>query len=207
LFWLLHRMGRLARQCADYRIPDSLPIPAGVHLVLASSAPCRACRQSRLYLRFPLAYAATAATGGQHAAPTLPPGVTQGPSAEGISEYRFANGFKLLLLPDDSKPTVTVNITYLVGSRHENYGETGMAHLLEHLMFKGSPPQSGHSAGVQQARHELQRHHLAGPHYYETFEAGQDNLQWAISMEADRMVNSHRAQGSRQRDDGGAQRV
>ena len=72
----------------------------------------------------PWAHAATAS-----AAPTLPAGVTQGPSAEGISEYRFANGFKLLLLPDDSKPTVTVNITYLVGSRHENYGETGMAHL------------------------------------------------------------------------------
>ncbi|MGX4404098.1 insulinase family protein, partial [Clostridioides difficile] len=81
----------------------------------------------------PWVHAATAS-----AAATLPAGVTQGPSAEGISEYRFANGFKLLLLPDDSKPMVTVNITYLVGSRHENYGETGMAHLLEHLMFKGS---------------------------------------------------------------------
>jgi len=43
----------------------------------------------------------------------------------------------VLLYPDMSKPTVTVNVTYLVGSRMENYGETGMAHLLEHLMFKG----------------------------------------------------------------------
>src|SRR3979411_1201088 len=60
-------------------------------------------------------------------------------SVEGITEYRLPNGLKVLLFPDQTKPTVTVNITYLVGSRHENYGETGMAHLLEHLMFKGTP--------------------------------------------------------------------
>src|SRR5881396_819459 len=61
-------------------------------------------------------------------------------SVEGITEYRLqSNGLRILLFPDLSKPTITVNITYLVGSRHENYGETGMAHLLEHLMFKGTP--------------------------------------------------------------------
>src|SRR3954454_5253357 len=60
-------------------------------------------------------------------------------TVEGITEYRLQNGLKVLLFPDASKPTITVNVTYLVGSRHENYGETGMAHLLEHLMFKGSP--------------------------------------------------------------------
>jgi len=47
---------------------------------------------------------------------------------EGITEYRLSNGLRVLLAPDASKPTTTVNITYLVGSRHENYGETGMAH-------------------------------------------------------------------------------
>ena len=56
-------------------------------------------------------------------------------SVEGITEYRLPNGLRILLFPDQSKPTITVNITYLVGSRHENYGETGMAHLLEHLVF------------------------------------------------------------------------
>jgi len=39
---------------------------------------------------------------------------------EGISEYRLPNGLRVLLAPDASKPTTTVNITYLVGSRHEN---------------------------------------------------------------------------------------
>jgi zinc protease len=60
-------------------------------------------------------------------------------SVEGITEFRLANGLRVLLFPDPSKPTVTVNITYLVGSRHEACGETGMAHLLEHLVFKGTP--------------------------------------------------------------------
>src|SRR5215831_6598233 len=59
--------------------------------------------------------------------------------AEGITEYRLSNGLRVLLFPDSSKPTLTVNVTYLVGSRHEGYGETGMAHLLEHMMFKGTP--------------------------------------------------------------------
>src|SRR3982751_4446495 len=77
------------------------------------------------------------ATSAAHAI-TLPKGVTQGPSVEGITEYRLPNGLKVLLFPDSSRPSVTVNVTYLVGSRHENYGETGMAHLLEHLMFKGA---------------------------------------------------------------------
>src|SRR5947208_15502460 len=57
---------------------------------------------------------------------------------EGITEYRFKNGLRFLSYPDPSSPTVTVNMTVLVGSRHEGYGETGMAHLLEHMLFNGS---------------------------------------------------------------------
>src|SRR5215510_10017892 len=69
----------------------------------------------------------------------LPQGVERVTSVEGITEYRLQNGLKVLLFPDPSKQTITVNITYMVGSKHENYGETGMAHLLEHLVFKGTP--------------------------------------------------------------------
>ena len=139
--------------------------------------------------------------GGAHAQAQTPPplslpaGVSQGPSAEGITEYRFSNGFKLLLMPDASKPTVTVNMTYLVGSRQENYGETGMAHLLEHLMFKGTPqhgaiPQEFSKRGMSfNGTTSLDR-----TNYYEFFPAGDDNLQWAITMEADRMLNSFIAQ-------------
>ncbi|GGY83983.1 M16 family metallopeptidase [Pseudoduganella plicata] len=121
----------------------------------------------------------------------LPAGVVKGPSIEGITEYRLANGMKVLLFPDASKPTVTVNVTYLVGSRHENYGETGMAHLLEHLMFKGSP---NHRAIPQQfAERGMNFNGTTSQdrtNYYEVFPASGDNLQWALSMEAERMTKS-----------------
>src|ERR1035438_9054444 len=66
---------------------------------------------------------------------SLPPGVQKIAAVEGITEYALPNGLHILLFPDDSKPKVTVNITYLVGSRFEGYGETGMAHLMEHMLF------------------------------------------------------------------------
>jgi zinc protease len=121
----------------------------------------------------------------------LPKGVVQGPSVEGITEYRLPNGLKVLLFPDSSKPTVTVNVTYLVGSRQENYGETGMAHLLEHLMFKGAT----HNRDItrQFAERGMQFNgttSLDRTNYYEVFQATGDNLQWALQMEADRMTGS-----------------
>ena len=48
---------------------------------------------------------------------------------EGITEYSLPNGLRVLFVPDATKPTFTINLTVLVGSRHEGYGETGMAHL------------------------------------------------------------------------------
>ena len=57
---------------------------------------------------------------------------------EGVTEYMLPNGLTVLLVPDASKPTTSVNLTYRVGSRHEGYGESGAAHLLEHLLFKAT---------------------------------------------------------------------
>ncbi|MFN8337613.1 MAG: pitrilysin family protein [Saprospiraceae bacterium] len=122
----------------------------------------------------------------------IPANVTKGPSVEGISEYNLKNGLKVLLFPDPSKPTITVNITYMVGSRHEGYGETGMAHLLEHLVFKGTPKHPNIPQELTQ--------HGARPNgttwydrtnYYESFNATEDNLKWALDLEADRMINSY----------------
>ncbi|MGH9399111.1 MAG: M16 family metallopeptidase, partial [Thermoanaerobaculia bacterium] len=112
-------------------------------------------------------------------------------SVEGITEYRLANGLTVLLFPDPTKPTITVNITYKVGSRNENYGETGMAHLLEHLMFKGSPkhpniPQELTSHGARPNGTTW----YDRTNYFETFQATDENLKWALDLEADRMVNS-----------------
>jgi zinc protease len=123
---------------------------------------------------------------------TLPKGVVQGPSVEGISEYRLPNGLKVLLFPDASRPTVTVNVTYLVGSRHENYGETGMAHLLEHLMFKGTPKNTNITQQFSDRGMEFNgTTSFDRTNYYEVFQAANGNLQWALQMEADRMVHSN----------------
>ncbi len=94
------------------------------------------------------------------AAMAPPSGITQTTSVEGITEYRLDNGLKVLLFPDASKQTITVNITYLVGSRHENYGETGMAHLLEHMLFKGTPQHPNIPAELSCTWRAAQWHHL-----------------------------------------------
>ena len=110
---------------------------------------------------------------------------------EGISEYRLENGLKVLLFPDPSKPTVTVNLTVLVGSRHEGYGEAGMAHLLEHMLFKGTPAHPTIPKSLQARGAEFNgTTWLDRTNYYETLPANDDNLEFAISLEADRMINS-----------------
>lgn len=122
---------------------------------------------------------------------SLPAGVTRVTSVEGITEYRLPNGLRVLLFPDQSKQTITVNITYLVGSKHENYGETGMAHLLEHLVFKGTPK---HTNIPQELTEHGTRPNGSTwydrTNYYETFAATEENLKWALDLEADRMINS-----------------
>ena len=120
-----------------------------------------------------------------------PAAAVRGTTVEGITEYDLSNGLRVLLVPDSSKPTITVNITYLVGSRREGYGETGMAHLLEHMMFKGSP---GHRNIPQElTEHGAQPNGTTWfdrTNYFETFSATDTNLVWALDLEADRMVNS-----------------
>src|SRR5947209_6893193 len=68
------------------------------------------------------------------------PGFTSVRTVGPISEYRLdSNGLQVLLMPEHSSPTLTFMVTYRVGSRNEVIGTTGATHLLEHLMFKGSP--------------------------------------------------------------------
>lgn len=110
---------------------------------------------------------------------------------EGISEYRFENGVRVLLFPDDSKDVVTVNMTVLVGSRHEGYGEAGMAHLLEHMLFKGTPLHPNVPKELQDRGANFNgTTWLDRTNYYETLPATDENLEFAIRLEADRMVNS-----------------
>ena len=113
-------------------------------------------------------------------------------SIEGVTEYRLANGLKVLTVPDPGANTVGVHITYFVGSRHESYGEKGMAHLLEHLLFKGTPRLGDIKAEL--AKRGARFNGTTSndrTNYFETLSATADNLDWALGMEADRMVNSH----------------
>lgn len=113
-------------------------------------------------------------------------------AVEGIAEFQLDNGLKVLLFPDPSKPQVTVNLTIFVGSRHEGYGEAGMAHLLEHMLFQGTPDHEDipkllkdHGASFNGTTW------LDRTNYYETLPASDENLEFAIRLEADRMVNSY----------------
>ena len=112
-------------------------------------------------------------------------------SIEGITEYELNNGLKVLLFPDVSRPTVTVNLTVFVGSRHEGYGEAGMAHLLEHMVFKGTPDHPEIPKVLKERGAQFNgTTWLDRTNYYETLPAGDENLEFAIHLEADRMVNS-----------------
>ncbi len=125
-----------------------------------------------------------------HAAET--PKVMKITTIEGITEYRLENGMKVLLFPDPSKPTVTVNLTVFVGSRHEGYGEAGMAHLLEHMLFKGTPDHPSVPKALQARGAQFNgTTWLDRTNYYETLPANDDNLEFAIRLEADRMLNSY----------------
>jgi zinc protease len=112
-------------------------------------------------------------------------------AVEGITEYRLDNGLVVLLVPDPSRPRVTVNLTVLVGSRHEGYGEAGMAHLLEHMVFKGTPthpdiPKEFKERGASwNGTTDYDR-----TNYFETLPASDENLAFALGLEADRLVHS-----------------
>src|ERR1700737_5055762 len=122
---------------------------------------------------------------GCNAQAALPPGVSQGPSVEGITEYGLANGLRVVLFPDPSQPKTTVNITYLVGSRMESYGETGMAHLLEHMVFKGTPSRGNIMSALGQRGMGFNgTPWLERTNYFEPFPASANTLGWALAMEA-----------------------
>ena len=117
-------------------------------------------------------------------AQTLPSGVEKKASMGGITEYDFPNGLKVLLYPDAANPKVTVNVTYLVGSRHEGYGETGMAHLLEHMDFI-------ETTNGRQIKNEIVARganwngttSYDRTNYYETVPSTDENLKWALGLE------------------------
>jgi len=150
-------------------------------------------RRSIVALACALAAPSAFAAKAPKAAATKPlPAPVRVASVEGIADYQLGNGLHVLLYPDQSKPEMTVNITYIVGSRNESYGETGMAHLLEHLLFKGTDQHpdvpkvlNGYGARFNGSTS------FDRTNYFSSFPASDANLKIALELEADRMVNSH----------------
>src|SRR5207249_3227507 len=113
-------------------------------------------------------------------------------TVEGVTEFRLANGSRVLLFPEASRPTITVNMTVLVGSRHEGYGETGMAHLLEHMVFKGTPTHPDVPKALRDHGASFNgTTNVDRTNYFETLPATDENLEFGIRIEADRLVHSY----------------
>src|SRR5690625_3538706 len=119
------------------------------------------------------------------------PALTALAQVEGVSEYQLDNGLRIILAPDESRPHTAVSMTYLVGSRHEHYGQTGMAHLLEHMLFRGTP-------NMPNALAEFSKRGLAAngttsadrTNYFATFAADEETLHWYLDRQADVMTNA-----------------
>ncbi|MBA3240722.1 MAG: insulinase family protein [Acidobacteria bacterium] len=121
---------------------------------------------------------------------------------DGVREYRLANGLKVLLVENRVAPVVTFLVLYRVGSRNEAVGYTGATHLLEHMLFKGTP--TFNKERRTQIAATLQRigadynatTWYDRTNYFETVPS--DMLELAVRLEADRMRNSFIADSDRQ---------
>ena len=124
----------------------------------------------------------------------LPDGVEFVAEGEGVREFRLANGLKLLLMENRVAPVATFLVLYRVGSRNEAVGHTGATHILEHMLFKGTP--TFNKARGTQVAATLQRvgadfnatTWYDRTNYFETVPS--DALELAVHLEADRMRNS-----------------
>lgn len=105
-----------------------------------------------------------------------------------VTSYTLTNGLKVLLYPDAREPSVTVNVVYKTGAKHEGPREYGIAHLLEHMAFQNTQR-------FREIPRELERRgarfnantNADRTTYYETLPASLENLDYALAMEADRM--------------------
>jgi len=132
----------------------------------------------------------------------LPQGINFVAAAEGIREYRLANNLKALLVENHVAPVATVCVLYRVGSRNEAVGYTGSTHLLEHMMFKGTPTfNKNRNTQIAATLQKIGADFNATTwydrtNYFETVPS--DQLTLALRLEADRMRNSFIADEDRQ---------
>lgn len=109
---------------------------------------------------------------------------------EDVQEYRLKNGLKVLFIEDHKAPLATFQIWYMAGSKDEPFGKTGMSHLLEHMMFKGTG-----KYGPKEFSNIIQRNGGTDnafttkdyTMYFETLSS--DRVGLSMELEADRMAN------------------
>ncbi len=105
-----------------------------------------------------------------------------------VNTHKLKNGLRLLHHYDDATQMVAVNLLYDVGSRDEQPGKTGLAHLMEHLMFTGSTNAPGFDAALQAAGGESNAWtNVDMTNFYETLPA--HNVETAFWLESDRLLN------------------
>ncbi len=107
-----------------------------------------------------------------------------------VTAHRMKNGMGALLLPDHSAPMVVSKVWYAVGSRDEHPGLTGMAHFLEHMMFRGTTTHSDREFEDIIKRNGGTHNAFTSFDYTAYYERiASDRLEVVIALEADRMVN------------------
>ncbi len=111
--------------------------------------------------------------------------------AAGIASYKLANGFKIILIPYPSASTVRVELLIRSGSKLEGYGETGMAHLLEHMLFKGA----GQRKNIKDDLTKLGARYNGTTsqdrtNYFETVDADPKKIDELLRLEADRFIRA-----------------
>src|SRR5439155_26779427 len=153
--------------------------------------PCRAHSSAALALAAAAALAIGVARASAQAPPPTPALSTSAAFTAGIRETVLPNGLRVLTKEVHGTPVVSFSVWYKVGSRHEHTGITGVSHLLEHMMFKGTKEfRVGEIPRVlflNGAAFNASTH-FDWTNYYETVPS--DRLELAIRLEADRMVNS-----------------
>jgi zinc protease len=126
------------------------------------------------------------------AAIALTPGATAAPApgAPGVAHLKLDNGMEIVVIPDPRTPVVTHMVWYKNGSADDPLGKSGIAHFLEHLMFKGTKenPQGAFSNLV--AELGGQENAFTGYDYTAYFQRiGKEHLATLMRFEADRMTN------------------
>ena len=115
---------------------------------------------------------------------------SQAASGGRVSEFKLANGLTLVVVPDNRAPVVTHMVYYRVGSADEPPGVSGIAHFLEHLMFKSTEKLANGEMSAIVSRLGGQQNAFTTPDYTAYYQrVSKDRLKRMMEMEADRMMN------------------